>query len=391
MNKLVSVKAPPSKTLLLIIFTLANNWCVAQTNFLKGYYVTNADDTVRGYIEYTFEDRNFKFFVFRSDLKARSVRLYPGDAKAFALDDKLFYESQSYTTSSGEVLSGFYKVAFKGRLSLYKYKSRYFAQEKGEQLVEISKQQEIVEGNKLRSNYTGLGILKAMMQDCEIMKDGFLEAHYKGNPDFEYIFERYYRCMGEPARRSTRPGIGTRTQLGLIVGAALHEPRFTEDLESATFDSEIGYRIGGYASIFFPGVDERFRLVVEATYSRFDGYSFFKFHTTNNDLFVKYSSLSIPIIVRYNPNRFLIDVGLQSQFILNQDVRWRIETVGTSVVSTTEGDVARLGTNSHGLLVGVGYRVGRVRSSIRYMQSSTSKHPHTPTYHSLEFLVSYEF
>jgi hypothetical protein len=380
-----------SKILFCLICLLASRYSTAQTNFLKGYYISAENDTVHGYIEYAFDSRNYRLCVYKADLNADPVNLHPTDIRGFAIQDKLFYERHSFKSRKGDGVSGFFEVLFKGKVSLLRYESRYFAQNDEEGIVEISKRREVIEGNKVKDDYRGMGLLLIMMKDCARMTAGFLEKNYKSNPDFENIFEEYYKCTGHPVRRSTRPGIRLAVNFGLQAAATLPELSFASRWENATFDSQLGYNAGGFLSIFFPRVNESFRLVVEATYSAFDGYSFFAQGSSNNDLFLEYSMLRVPIIIRYSPKRFFVDIGLQNQYILDQQIRWRIEALGNNVVETTDGSVNPLPSLSNGFLIGAGYRFNHLRSSVRFSQTASPDHQTEPVYRSIELLLSYQF
>lgn len=381
-----------TKVLFFLIFLIGCFNLMAQTNFLKGYYITIKKDTIQGYIDYRSEKRNYQICVFKEDFNDKlRKKLYPQDIVGFSVDNKDFYEKHSFKSKKGEELYGFFKVIVRGNLSLLRYQSRYFAKNLNGEVFEISKRSEILNG-KVKEDYYGLGMLKVLMKDCDQISEEFLRKEYKSNPDFTRIFLRYNSCIGSIAYKSEKIVIKPHLDLGFQISPTLSKLNLSSPLESASFDSKLSFGLGGFASIFLPKVDENMRIQFEINYSKYSQYGYFVTDNTNNDLFVDYSYLEVPLFIRYNINRLFIDIGIQNQFILTQDMRWRVETVQQNNVYTSEGKIAPFNSFLNGYLVGFGVRYKlsnyTIRSSIRFSQTKASNDRNNPTFQPGELVFS---
>lgn len=363
----------------------------AQTNFIKGYYITNAQDSIHGYLDYRSEKRNYKLLVFKKDLNSKQIKLYPKDLLGFTVDNSDFYERHSFKSRKGEELYGFFKVILRGKLSLLRYQSRYFAKNSQGEIFEISKRKEVSDG-KLMEDYYGLGMLKVLMKDCDEMTSDFLEKQYKSNPNFIDIFNKYNSCVGSLPYVPEKIIIKPHLNLGIQLSPTVTNLNLGEPMQNASFDKGFSFGFGGFASLFIPKVDENLRLVFEATYGKYSQYAYFRSGNTSNDLFIDYSSLKVPVFIRYNFNRFFLDVGTQNQFILNQDLRWRIETILQSIVYTNEGEVTPFKVWTNGYIAGLGFRHTvldyPVRASVRFSHMQASNHVSQPVFQTIELSIS---
>ena len=358
----------------------------AQTNFLKGYIILPSQDTIRGYVDYRAEKRNNKLCYFKGELNNNAKRFNPEDIIGFAVEDKDFYERHSFKSRKGEELYGFFKVLLRGKISLLRYQSRYFAKDPNGKIFEVTKGREISEG-KVRDDYYGLGILKALMKDCDDVP-GVLEMEYKLTPNFLYIFKKYNECVGVTTYVTQKITINPHVDLGIQVSPTIANLSLNSPFEAANFQNKLSSGVGGFASVFIPKGDENLRVVLETTYSMYKYYSYFSSSNTNNDLFVDFSCLKFPVLLRYKIGKLFIDLGVQNQFILNQELRWRVETIQQNVILTGDGQVAPFKKWSNGFLAGVGfkYKVSnfRILTSVRYSNNQTLNLPYKPVFQTIE-------
>lgn len=382
-----------AKILLFFIFLTCFINVNAQTNFIKGYYVNNAQDTIHGYVDYRSEKRNYNILVFKKELNSKPIRLNPEDIIGFTVDNKDFYEKQNFKNRKGEALYGFFRIIIRGKLSLLRYHSRYFAKNLEGEVFEISKRTELSDG-KIREDYYGLGMLKVLMKDCNGISSDFLEKEYKSTSNFIRIFRIYNSCVNSALLEPSKVTIKPHLDLGVIVSPTITKLSLGSSLKDASFDKELSLGFGVFASLFLPKVDENIRLVLEANYSKYSQYAYFSSGNTNNDLFVDYSSVKIPVFIRYSFNRFFFDAGIQTQFITNQNFRWRIETIQQSNIYTDEGEVTPLNNRTTGYLVGVGLKQSilnhPVRASIRFSHVQALNHPNKPMFRTVELSISFQ-
>jgi len=377
----------------ILLFLTGIPGAYAQTNYIKGYYITNSQDTIRGYIEYLSEKKNFRVCSFKNELDGRVQKFYPEDIKGFVIGDVEVYETHSYRHRKGEQLYGFFKVMMRGKLSLLRYQSRFFAMDSVGQVHEVSKRKEL-EGIKIRVDYAGMGMLRVLMKDCPEISGSYLEHQYKTATNFMEIFQKYYTCMGSPVAPAEKIVIKPHVDLGILGVASVTRLALDVGAERVQMDDEITVGVGGFASIFLPKVNERWRLVLEGTYGAYSYYSFFSSGSTNNDLFINYSALKVPVIFRYNFNRLFFDIGFQNQFILNPEYEWRVETILQDKVYTDYGQVTPLNGWMGGYLAGLGlqYKVAghTLRSSLRYTRNFSATPSSKPVFQALELNLSFQ-
>lgn len=375
----------------------------AQTNFKPGYYISASQDTVRGYIEYRSELRNYDVCIFRHDLNSKRVRLYPRAIKGYVILDKVFYETHSVKRkNSGEERPGFMQVLVRGKLSLLRNHGRFFAKDNTGQIFEITKKDIEVEDNVLQEDYRGIGYLKILMNDCPRMQLDSLEKQFQITPDFVEIFKMYYECVGGQSQVIQRIAIEPYVEFGPQASATATKIYFTDKLQRASFNYHLNPTIGGFASVFVPRLGERLRLVAEASFGMYRDRSNFSesvyysdnetiYSTTHHNIFIDYTFVKVPLLARYSFGKVHIEAGTQYQFMFNQKVAWHTETVYQSVDIQGKRKYS-LDGSTRGYVAGIGftYSLGgyNVQLSFRLSRIKTKEHPNTPIFQTIEFLVA---
>lgn len=362
----------------------------AQTNFIKGYYISNSGDTIHGYIEYRSESRNYDRCVFREDANLKPISLYPADVAAYCFDNQDFYEREEFKGKRGETIFKFFRVLVAGKATLLRYSGRYFARDPDGGVFEITKRKVTLE--EARATYYTLGNLKVLMSDCEDLSGGVLEKEYQSTTDFVHLFQTYNSCVGTSWRTSRKAVVKANVGFGLQVSSSLSYLDFDFGLDASSFKGDVSFGLGTFASLFLPRVDERVRIMAEANYSRYRNYSFFSMEDTNNDLFINFSSLSVPVYLRYGFDRFFVDAGVNNQFIVGQSATWRVETLRETAAFTSEKNITPFYRGMSGYLIGLGInqRLAEctLRSSLRLSRLQRQRHPDRPSIASIELVLS---
>lgn len=77
---------------------------IAQSNFQKGYLVTNGGDTLKGYIDYREGLKTPTSFVFKSELNSSALKTYTlKDCIVWHIDDMASYQRFLVDISLGSV------------------------------------------------------------------------------------------------------------------------------------------------------------------------------------------------------------------------------------------------------------------------------------------------
>lgn len=378
--------------LLFPIYLLGLMSLQAQTNFLKGYYITTSQDTVHGYVDYRSERRNYKLCVFKKTLSDKVVRFYPQDIVGFGVENKDLYVRQSFGNRKGETLDGFFRVVVRGKLTLLRYQSRYFVKATSGKLQEITKRNEVSD-RKIREDFAGLGVLKFLMNDCAEISGAYLEEEYKSTANFSKIFKKYNSCFGSSSGfEAQKIKIKSHLDVGIQMSPVITDLDLSGILGDPKLGSDYSFSGGAFASIFLPKVNEKARLLLEANYGKSSHYAYFSSSSINNDLFVDYTYLKAPIFIRYSFNKFFIDLGMQNQLILNQNTKWRVETILQNTVLTSERSIPAFNSWTYGYMAGFGtkYMVANhaIRSSMRFSQTRVVSHVNKPIFQTIELCFS---
>lgn len=385
-----------TRTIVLILLTFSSVSSFGQTNFIRGYYVTLENDTVHGLIEKRSEVRNNRICVFRADAKAKPVAFLPSEIRAFVLDNTEIYESHPLNSKSATRASGFFNMVLKGKLSLLTYQSRYFVKTPGNAVIEIGKRRirEInqVSGiNQDRLDYSGMGTLKALMGDCEQSYNFNLEKEYEEQqPDYRKIFISYHNCINAHFFLPKPVRLNRQADVGITAGAGIYNLEIGS-APDASFKTSNSAFIGVFTSVFLPQLPDRMRIVMSGEYGQAKNYAFYTRNGINNDLFLDYSFIRVPLLLRYGGNRFFIDAGVQGKFLLNPKMQWRREVPLDNTIVTSNVEVGPPASFSGGWVVGAGYRITignkDIFASARYSVLS-SKGNHTPRFTYMEFTLS---
>lgn len=361
----------------------------AQTNLISGYYVTLHRDTVRGYIDYRTEERNENICLFQSSPKSKLVKLYPEDILAYAVNDADFYESHTFTRKRNRTFLAFFRVVLHSDISLLKYQSRYFA-EKKDSLYEIT---QAPRSNKMGLDFYGLGVMRVLLGDCDGVSDRDLRDAYLSS-QFREIFARYNQCKGSAIRFSKKVTVKPHFDVGLRTSLLISKPQLGKYFNDAPFDENSSLGAGAFASVFLPRVNERMRIMVEAMYNHQNHYAYFTRSYTNNDLFITYNSLTFPLFLKYSAHRFYLEAGGLTQYLINQDLEWRIERRTQNSIYTSDGEVPPLTTVSAGYLVGMGLAWNisnhRTQLGVRYSDARMPYYPDNAVFRNLEFSLSFQ-
>jgi len=109
-----------TKIILFILLILSAN-IKAQSNFKKGYIVTNRSDTINGWIDLRMDDKNAYRCVFKSEPEKQAITYSPGEISEFRFDEIGKYYVSRKITIDGEEREVFLEFLIKGEMNLYYY------------------------------------------------------------------------------------------------------------------------------------------------------------------------------------------------------------------------------------------------------------------------------
>ena len=314
--------------LLLVCLCCFSISTLAQTNFLPGYYVDDLGDTTRGFIEYRSREMMSHFIRYKKRENSMPRRLNPENITMVSINDQNVYRSFTYTPHNGEPFAGFFKEIITGRITLYRYRNRYFVFKTGDKLREITKATKRVTVELIGDDYSGMGVLRSLITDCSTIDEQFLLDNYVGKVDYRKIVNKYNSCFSEGTNERQDIVIKSHLDFGIQGNVNWGKPDFslTESMSDAKFGWAKTVGGGFLVSLFTHQMGDRIRFNVEPSIGYYAGYSNFQNDDGVNDVRLRYTFLRMPAYFRcYIRGGFFVDLGLTNLAVINQQSYWRIE------------------------------------------------------------------
>jgi len=157
--------------LLLLLFSVYDLKC--QTNFRRGFVITNENDTLHGLIDYRRDARNSKKCDFKDGQRSVIMEYMPSSIKGYRFDDGKFYISKSVKLK-GKDVQLFLEFLVNGIADLYYYtdgaNQYYFIEKADGQLLELNIIQKSIkiDGEEYtQRTMKYIGLLKYAFADCQ--------------------------------------------------------------------------------------------------------------------------------------------------------------------------------------------------------------------------------
>lgn len=255
----------------------------AQSNYVAGYIVTIANDTIQGEIDYRAWGSTPKNIKFKTSPDSDIQKLIPIDLNAFHVGDDYFISrkviidkttrqkhqlvSPGNTTQAEEHI--FLQLLFQGTATLYVHldqnlSSHFFIEKDQVPLTELVYQLVLVEkdGEYLRQKKTRYkGQLLYFLKDCPSLQANINSLRYL-RTSFVKLFQKYQECKGGGEGIVYElPKSKAKFQVQLFAGAYntnISMPS-TDILEPSSYTSSLRPLVGIGAQFQLPG---RFRNIV---------------------------------------------------------------------------------------------------------------------------------
>jgi hypothetical protein len=226
--------------ILSLIFISLESYC--QENFLPGYLIEPAGDTLHGFVDYRNWVRNPDKISFKANLSDYKLEYTPDQIKGFSVSGEI-YESAIVETEISPVNkqylqydpelhfrtdTAFLQVMFRGTKSLYSYvtkdeKDQFYIWQDTSCVLLIYKRYLVEKGhyNKIyiaeKNNYTGQ--LSLYLHECQTINKYIENIQYQKN-SLDNLFLHYSKCTAEEFdfhRKDDEP----RFEVGLLGGLSL--------------------------------------------------------------------------------------------------------------------------------------------------------------------------
>jgi hypothetical protein len=353
-----------SSLILLLLSALISFDSFAQTNFVKGYYVTFSLDTVHGLLEYRTEERNTKYCAYKVSPNSPAIKYSPDEVFSYVLEDKVIYRGYSVQKIEGAE-NVFLEVLVKGSLSFLKsYGSTYFLETKEGKLIDLP----VPDKKLVTIDY------KTYLSKVRYTK-GVLRSLVQEYPDLLYQVDNspltvqlvknlvtgYNQLQDHKLRFVKKAPIQIKAHVSFGPVASFKSSGFvlnTKEVGSLSSNFSRSLAAGAFAQLFIPKIDETIKLNYYLLYGK---NNFYFSHSTiynNNDIFINYSELSNALTVQKSFLRFLgilVEGGIQHTYAFSRTNRWRQEQLLTNSIQTEYLQTKELASPAYlGLLFGFG-------------------------------------
>jgi hypothetical protein len=356
-------------SILIILFFLIPEFCFSQTDFRKGYVITNVRDTLFGLVDYREGFNSYKSCDFKEGKNQTAITYGPGSLIGYGFVNDRIYESKELTLTDQQPQTVFIEVLIKGIVSLYKFESTYWIKKDSEKLYQlINEKKETYLDDKLVLKYSNqhIGILNMLMFDCAELKPAIQKVTLS-EKILTSLVEDYNRCRGESGVVYKEKKPWTKALIGMTGGINISKLEFTSDLGrydhlTGSFETSKSPTIGISLDILFPRISESISFHSDFLYltSRYYYYSVFDNNSAvlRNYVTIELQQMKVPIGFRYTfPERKVtpyINFGLSGTIHLNSSSTWIQEAESNNVVETFTTEALSIKKNQFGLWGGVG-------------------------------------
>ncbi|MCT2561413.1 porin family protein [Chryseobacterium herbae] len=313
----------------LLTFLLGVILCVqlsAQNNFEKGYIINNDGSRVEGLIKNMDWNRSPSQIEFKQDNSASSKLLSIDAIKEFEVDGKAKYvrsevdiDMSSDDTSSldDEEKPSFTKktallrVIVEGEYTLYGYNNenikRFFYQKDDKKEPLVFKRY-MISGSSIAKNNTYIKQLQAL-SNCENIKASQISGLEYRESDLRDIFVKFNSCKNADYKSFEKKSLNSFFHVSVRPGVNFSSLDLTNGRGTEIFGSDFGsqtnFRIGVEVEYVMPFNNNKWAIMIEPTYQYFKKTekdvptTTILGETVPNKATVKYSSIEVPIGVRY--------------------------------------------------------------------------------------------
>lgn len=275
-----------------------------STQYFQGYIITNANDTLEGYIR---DDTRWKIaqrVFFKEHHSSIERSFQPDEIRAFYYEPSLYYES-ILAKEDGEPIRVFVKKLVTGYVDLYQFVSfnhtDYIFIKATDEQLQITKQDQL-EDNKLKRDRRYIGQLRNFFRDCSNIALSNQEISYK-EAAFIKLIEQYTSCLAiSDDIRVLYEKKKIKLKIGPSVGMTAYD-MLVVSFQDLVFPAEHDKLIVNYGFMLSVNHTGRFGVQSGLFYQHYDAVdqvdNFFGYIENRTSI----RTLEVPLLVRFNPSR----------------------------------------------------------------------------------------
>lgn len=373
------------KNILLFVFIslpLFQN-IFSQTDFRKGYIISNENDTIYGLIDYRENIKKYKICDFKSSENQNVISYDPSQIKGYRYINDKYYISKEISENGNSSEKVFYEVLVKGTATLYKYLSSIFVEKNDENFIKLTNELQIINNDgKEFYKYSNrhIAVLSYLLADCPSIK-GKINKVKNIEIDLTKLIELYNECIGDQSITFKENKPWFKTQIGVAIGMNsskinLDSPHEETDHITEGSDNINSIMPGLYIDLSSPRIHERIALHFGINYLSSTYKSFYiiesTFETDRSEIKFDLKQLMIPLGFRYTfyEKKFTpyLNLGIFYTLHLESSSLWTLEYEKNKVIQFYEREPLSIDDNQIGLWGGIGVKKSILKSLNGFME-----------------------
>lgn len=260
---------------MLFLMTLVSQ---AQSNYKKGYIITNEKDTIYGLIDFRTDRINQESCKFKLSPDDKETIYSPNDIMGYRFTNEGKYYVAHDIEIEGIAKRVFLEFMVQGVMNLYSYhgKQQYFFFEDADgKMSMITKNPDKIEDTRLIKDTKYKGALIYLFKDYDSMKSSAERAEFNQKSMID-IAKKYHNevcTTGEECIvfENTNPDdSGIRVKLSAYLGLQLFTYKIADYFENLHNSTSIAPAIGGQINLYNPRWSKSFSLLADISFSRFE-------------------------------------------------------------------------------------------------------------------------
>lgn len=356
------------KLTLLIAIICITKFSFSQTDYRKGYVITNAGDTLLGLVDYREKAKAYKSCDFKISKGQNTITYEPGSIIGYGFENDKFFQSREISIKNQPSQVVFIEVIVRGLVSLYKFRDTYFVEKDNNGLQQLVNETEevFIDGKRIFKNTNQhIGTINTLVFDCPEIRTKVQKIRLEQKA-LTTLIEDYNRCKGAPSITFKANKPWTKAMVGVSGGLNVSELNFKANPAyehlAGNFEVSKSPIIGVTLDILSPRLSERISFHGSLHYltSKYYNYTLYNRSSSveRNYVTIDLPQLKVPIGIRYTfPKRVFtpyINVGVSSTIHLNANSKWVQEVESNSVVNTDENEALTIKSKQLGLWGGLG-------------------------------------
>ncbi len=266
-----------STFILLFILAITAN---AQSNYTKGYIITNKNDTINGLIDFRTDKINCSFCKFKLSKNAEEQIFYPQDLIAYRLIKEGKYYVSRTIKIDNEQQKVFLEYLVQGIKDLFYYPQKndcYYIEDENGKMIAITKEPDKIVDNKYITDNKYKGILSYIFRNSKSVSKKINKAYFDRR-DMINLTKKYHTEMCAPGEEcivfaNDYKKSFLECDFSVYSGIQLTEITFEDNVLADHFKSAKSMQpvIGGQLNISSPRILKTLSVQIDISLSKMEG------------------------------------------------------------------------------------------------------------------------